>query len=79
MLLLIAIFFLESFPEKTQARDRGPPYYGEDTNLNHLLTAVPVAFAQRCETMKWPPTEACAQRGSFLHACMSGEGDMGVI
>ena len=72
---------LEFFPdaEKRQreiARNRGPLYYGEDTNHSHLLTAVPVAFAQRCETMKWPPTEACAQRGSFLRACTSGEGDM---
>ena len=26
--------------------------------------------------MKWPPTEACAQRGSFLRACT---GDLGEI
>ena len=26
--------------------------------------------------MKWPPTEACAQRGSFLRACTGDTGEI---
>ena len=62
---------LLSPPKNTPASKSRPAVLrrGHHKSQDHLLTAVPEAFAQRCETMKWPPTEACAQRGSFLRAC----------